>query len=89
MIDIHIDVERFPLVSIWFLGTGFLKQRVRIMVGTWVNGAQRKPLVIEDILKKQDRCVAGQTAPAQGLSLMKIFYEEEIPTFIESSKTYD
>ncbi|MBP6217183.1 MAG: tRNA pseudouridine(38-40) synthase TruA [Oligoflexales bacterium] len=89
VIDIHVDVERFPLISIWFLGTGFLKQMVRIMVGTLVNGAQRKPLVIDEILKKQDRCAAGQTAPAQGLSLMKIFYEEEIPTLIELSKTYD
>ncbi len=74
---IHI-VESGPLVEIWVFGKGFLKQMVRIMVGTLVEiGVGRRPAYsIPDILRGQNRALAGKTAPAQGLSLVRVFYGE-------------
>lgn len=65
-----------PLVEIWVIGQGFLKQMVRSMVGTLVAvGAGRFPVgSIKMMLAALDRKAAGQTAPALGLSLVEIFY---------------
>jgi tRNA pseudouridine38-40 synthase len=71
-------VEAGPLVEIWVFGKGFLKQMVRIMVGTMVEiGVGRRPASsLPDILRGQNRALAGKTAPAQGLSLVRVFYGE-------------
>lgn len=55
----------------------FLKQMVRVMVGTCVDvGSGRSPASsISDILVARDRCRAGRTAPPQGLYLMNVTYE--------------
>jgi tRNA pseudouridine38-40 synthase len=59
-----------------FEGKGFLKHMVRNLVGTLVHvGRKRIPArQIKTILEAQDRRVAGPTAPAQGLCLIKVFY---------------
>ena len=59
-----------------FVGTGFLYNMVRILVGTLleVGSGKRKPLEMEEILVKQDRQFAGKTAPAHGLYLWEVFY---------------
>ena len=59
-----------------FVGTGFLYNMVRILVGTLleVGNGKRKPLDMEEILAKQDRRFAGKTAPAHGLYLWEVFY---------------
>ena len=59
-----------------FVGTGFLYNMVRILVGTLleVGSGKRRPLEMEEILVKQDRQFAGKTAPAQGLYLWEVFY---------------
>ncbi|MDQ3232543.1 MAG: tRNA pseudouridine(38-40) synthase TruA [Pseudobdellovibrionaceae bacterium] len=82
-------VQRGPLLEFYILGDGFLKQMVRSLVGTLVNvglGKQR-PDDIKNILQAQDRRQAGQTAPAHGLSLLRIFYDvmETIPESLISS----
>ena len=57
---------------------GFLYNMVRIMVGTVLALAEgkRTPGSIPDILAAEDRTAAGVTAPACGLYLDRVFYEE-------------
>ncbi len=57
-------------------GTGFLKQMVRNIVGTELL-LQRKgssPSKMEEIIKAQDRKVAGPPSDPQGLYLMRVYY---------------
>lgn len=59
---------------------GFLYNMVRIMVGTLlrVQQGKLKPEDIPVILEKKDRKFAGPTAPACGLYLNRVFYEDTI-----------
>jgi tRNA pseudouridine38-40 synthase len=58
---------------------GFLRYMVRNIVGTVVDVGmgQRAPGDIPDILAARDRSAAGATAPAHGLFLVHVEYEEE------------
>lgn len=58
------------------LGTGFLYNQVRVMVGTMIDiGLGKIPaLMIKDILQSRDRKNAGVTVEAKGLSLQKTIY---------------
>ena len=61
---IQIDVE----------GTAFLKQMVRIIVGTLIDfGLGMQPQKMQTILESKCRAQAGQTAPAAGLTLVRSF----------------
>lgn len=64
-------------LKISFEGNGFLYNMVRILVGTLVEVGlgKRKPEEIEEILERRERRYAGETAPAQGLFLAKVFYD--------------
>ena len=55
---------------------GFLYNMVRIIVGTAgaVSDGKIEPLVTKEILNSQNRALAGQTAPPQGLFLEKVWY---------------
>ena len=67
------DVNKITLV---FVGTGFLRYMVGNIVGTLIEvgeGKRRSEEVI-DILRKEDRKVAGKTANAEGLYLKNVFY---------------
>lgn len=66
------------LVEVYLLGEGFLKQMVRNLVGTMVEVGQGKRLATDmrTILDAQDRTKAGMTSPANGLSLVEIYFEE-------------
>ena len=57
-------------------GTGFLKYMIRNLVGTlcWVGIGKISPDDFKKILDKKNRSFAGQTAPASGLSLIKVNY---------------
>ncbi len=61
-------------------GSGFLKNMVRVLVGTLVDvGIGRIPTTtISDLLLSGHRHDAGRTAPAQGLCLMKVWYEKNM-----------
>ncbi len=65
---LYIDVE----------GDGFLYNMVRNVVGTLVEVGQGrwKPEKIDQILEAKDRTAAGPLAPAAGLCLMWIKYQE-------------
>jgi tRNA pseudouridine38-40 synthase len=55
---------------------GFLYKMVRNIVGTLVDIAngRRPPGSIKSLLKKKNRTLAGDTAPAQGLCLLEVSY---------------
>ena len=57
---------------------GFLYNMVRAIAGTLLNvGRGYWPeSQVEAILKAEDRRLAGPTAPAQGLFLMRVSYEK-------------
>lgn len=59
-------------------GNGFLYNMVRIIAGTllMVGRGQLKPEALEEIIKSKDRSKAGPTAPAKGLTLKSIIYEQ-------------
>ncbi len=59
-----------------FHGNSFLKYMVRSMMGTLIQiGLHRKkPEIIKEILETQNRQLAGKTADARGLYLLKIYY---------------
>jgi tRNA pseudouridine38-40 synthase len=57
-------------------GSGFLKNMVRIMVGTLVEVGQGKipPGAVAAFFTGKNGGTAGMTAPAQGLCLVEVFY---------------
>lgn len=59
-------------------GTGFLYNMVRIMTGTLVDVGHGRflPEEIPEIIRAKDRTKAGMTAPAHGLYLAEVHYEE-------------
>lgn len=65
-----------PDVTLTFRGTGFLYNMARILTGTLleVGLGERLPEDIPAILAAKDRAAAGKTAPAQGLTLVKVEY---------------
>ncbi|MDP4155206.1 MAG: tRNA pseudouridine(38-40) synthase TruA [Bacillota bacterium] len=65
------------LLTLKFVGDGFLYNMVRILVGTLmeIGSGERKPNEIKKILEGKDRRLAGKTAPANGLYLWEVFYE--------------
>jgi tRNA pseudouridine38-40 synthase len=62
-----------------FVGSGFLYNMVRIIVGTVLEVGQgkRPPDDIEALLAAKDRRLAGPTAPAEGLYLWRVYYDGE------------
>ena len=68
--------RRKGYVYLTFHGTGFLQNMVRIMVGTLleVGVGRREPEEVQAILDGCDRKLAGPTAPAKGLCLVKVDY---------------
>lgn len=60
-----------------FEGNGFLYHMVRILTGTLVEvGSGRREISsIQKILDTGERKLAGPTAPAQGLTLLKVRYD--------------
>jgi tRNA pseudouridine38-40 synthase len=57
-------------------GNGFLQYMVRNMVGTLLELGRAKMTLrqFEDLFRKRDRTLAGSTAPARGLVLIKVRY---------------
>ena len=76
IVDTITGRRRKGYVYLTFHGTGFLQNMVRIMSGTLIEvGLGRKrPEEVGEILEACDRKVAGPTAPAKGLCLLKVDY---------------
>ena len=66
------------LLLIRYEGDGFLYNMVRILTGTLleVGDGRKRAEDIPGILEKKQRAAAGFTAPAQGLFLERVLYEE-------------
>jgi tRNA pseudouridine38-40 synthase len=64
------------LLTVEVEGTAFLKNMVRIMVGTLVSAGrgQLDAAGISALLVAGDRTAAGVTAPAHGLTLVRVIY---------------
>jgi tRNA pseudouridine38-40 synthase len=73
--EIHFSMEG-ELLTLQFVGNGFLYNMVRILVGTLleIGSGERKPEDVPELLAKKDRRLTGKTAPAHGLYLWKVFY---------------
>jgi tRNA pseudouridine38-40 synthase len=65
------------LVAIDVRGNAFLRNMVRILVGTLVEVGEgrRPPAQVAEILASKDRTRAGITAPAHGLALISVSYD--------------
>lgn len=69
--------EKKGYLSFTVHGTGFLQNMVRILVGTLleVGRGTYPPAYVAEILDAKDRSLAGPTAPAGGLTLIKVDYD--------------
>lgn len=65
------------ILEIDLRGNAFLRQMVRIMVGTLseVGTGRKKASQVAEILASKDRVQAGITAPAHGLELIEVRYD--------------
>lgn len=73
-----VDIkQKGEMIDIIVEGNSFLRNMVRIMVGTLIEiGAGLRSVdSIPWIIKQENRNCAGHTAPAQGLFLEKVFYK--------------
>ena len=77
VVDTLEITERKGYLIITVHGGGFLQNMVRIMVGTLleVGKGVYPPCHVAEILEAKDRRLAGPTAPAEGLMLLKVDYE--------------
>ncbi len=71
----HFYTE-YPYVVFKISGSAFLRKMVRSITGTvldlYANDCGRERMT--EILKAEDRSLAGPTAPARGLFLYKVCY---------------
>ncbi len=73
----NIDIKtREDFIEFYIDGNSFLRNMIRIIVGTLVNIGRGKIEIdqMPEIISSRDRKKAGPTAPAQGLFLEKVFY---------------
>ncbi|MBN1809949.1 MAG: tRNA pseudouridine(38-40) synthase TruA [Planctomycetes bacterium] len=72
---VRVRRER-DVIRMDFEGKGFLYNMVRAMAGTLVEVGRGKypPEWVEEVLDSRDRGRAGQTAPAEGLVLVRVFW---------------
>lgn len=78
ILDININQNGEDIV-ISITGNGFLYNMVRIIAGTLIEvGMGRREIsTVKRAIDEADRKLAGPTAPANGLKLVKIFYKDE------------
>jgi tRNA pseudouridine38-40 synthase len=75
--SIAITRSEPELIEIDVRGNAFLRQMIRIIVGTLaeVGTLRRPPAQVAEILASRDRTRAGATAPPQGLELIEVRYD--------------
>jgi tRNA pseudouridine38-40 synthase len=72
-----VDVGREgDLLKLSFTGDGFLRYQVRTMVSSLVelNRGRLKAGSIRELIESRDRALIGASAPARGLTLVKVEY---------------
>ena len=76
--SIDIEKDKNDVITIRVCGNGFLYNMVRILAGTLmaVGMGQRTPEEMPKILAACDRAAAGPTAPAKGLMLVGMEYQD-------------
>lgn len=72
--------QQEALIIIDIIGGGFLKNMVRIMVGTLVDIGKGRfaPSLVKALLLDGERKEAGSTAPACGLCLVRVYYPQNL-----------
>jgi tRNA pseudouridine38-40 synthase len=70
-------LRRREVIAVYILGDGFLYNMVRIYAGTLIGVGSGKinPGAISRAIDSKDRLDLGVTAPASGLTLMRVFYD--------------
>ncbi len=70
-------LQKGDYLTLEYHGSGFLQYMVRILTGTLleVGFGKRTPESIPDLIEAKDRSLAGPTAPAKGLCMIKVDYE--------------
>ena len=78
------------MLTIRISGSGFLYNMVRIIAGTLleVGMGAYPPEHVEEILDARDRQAAGRTAPARGLTLVSMEYQQELPDWHHRENKY-
>jgi tRNA pseudouridine38-40 synthase len=74
--------EEEELLSFWVTADAFMRNMVRVLVGTMleVAGGRRELDSLRSLLRGGARGEAGETAPAHGLYLASVAYPGERPT---------
>ena len=77
------------MITIRISGSGFYNM-VRIIAGTLleVGMGAYPPEHVEEILDARDRQAAGRTAPARGLTLVSMEYQQELPDWHHRENKY-
>ncbi len=77
--SITVDRGEDNVITLRLSGNGFLYNMVRIIAGTLLKVGEGiyPPEHVKEILEARDRRMAGQTAPARGLTLIGMEYEKE------------
>jgi len=75
----HEDPQH-PLIVFEVEADGFLYNMVRAIVGTLlrIGTHQRPPEYLDEVIRSQDRGMAGATAPPHGLYLVRVDYPAEL-----------
>lgn len=77
VLDVRLD-SLGELLCITVVGRSFLYKMVRTMVGYLVHVGLGKsgPADVGRVLRERNRCAAAESAPAAGLFLCKVFFDE-------------
>jgi len=77
--SITINLLPNDQISISIIGNRFLYKMMRNLIGTLVYVGLKKIEVseVKNILQNKQRTLAGITAPAHGLHLIRVFYKQE------------
>lgn len=87
--DLTVERQK-DVIAIRITGSGFLYNMVRIIAGTLIQAGSGgiMPQDIKRILEARDRSAAGPTAPARGLTMLGIEYEQRAEERLEEGARY-
>lgn len=79
--SISVDGSVPGAIEVTVLGNAFVRNMVRIIAGTLVEAGlgRRSAQQVKAALEDKRRSLAGQTAPAHGLCLDEVIYDDRLP----------